>query len=273
MPDRRYRFVGKSLRSIITIPCEGDELLATIDGPADARIGWLFVVGGSQTRVGPHRLYERLAYRLAEAGHAVLRFDRRGIGDSEGQDQGYLGSARDINAAAKALRNNFTKLDQLFAFGLCDGASAIALHGEPLALTGAVLANPWVVEPQGDLPPAAAIRGHYRRRILDPRAWWRLLSGGVNFHKLARGIANSGKRADDHLIRRFTAGLPPRSRIVLAEGDGTAQAFASAWKNLAAGERPAADMVRIPTTSHSFADPAAFEALADALLGAVIPPR
>ncbi|WP_341786015.1 hydrolase 1, exosortase A system-associated [Sphingomonas oligoaromativorans] len=265
--------MGNILRSILSIPCEKNMLLATIDGPADARIGWLFVVGGSQTRVGPHRLYERLAHRLAEAGHAVLRFDRRGIGDSGGQDQGYLGSALDIDAAARALRENFPKVNECLAFGLCDGASAIALHCGGLGLSGAVLANPWVVEPQGDLPPAAAIRGHYRRRILDPRAWLRLLSGGVNFRKLARGIANSGKRADDQLVRRFAAGLPLHSRIVLAEGDGTAQAFASAWKNLAAGERPAASIVRIPTASHSFADPAAFEALADALLGAVIPPR
>jgi exosortase A-associated hydrolase 1 len=261
------------LRSIVTIPCEGDCLLGTIDGPPDARIGWLFVIGGSQTRVGPHRLYERLAFRLAEAGHAVLRFDRRGIGDSEGEDPGYLDSAPDITAASRALSDHFPLLEQNLAFGLCDGASAIALHGDRLPLTGAVLANPWVVEPQQGLPPAAAIRGHYRRRILDPRAWLRLLSGGVNFRKLARGIAHSGRREDDSLVRRFAAGLPPRSRIVLADGDGTAQAFAAAWKDLTAGDRPAADILHIPTASHSFADPAAFEALVETLLGAVTPPR
>lgn len=265
--------MGNSLRRIVTIPCDGTHLLATIDGPADARIGWLFVIGGSQTRVGPHRLYERLAHHLAQAGHAVLRFDRRGIGDSEGDDRGYLDSASDIAAAGQALKDYFSLLEQRLAFGLCDGASAIAMHGKGLALTGAVFANPWVVEPQNGLPPAAAIRGHYRQRILDPRAWLRLLSGGVNARKLARGIAGSTRRADDRLIRRFTAGMPPRSRIVLAQGDGTAQAFAAAWKELAAGDRPVADILRVPTASHSFADPAAFEALAGALLGAVIPPR
>ena len=248
-------------------------MVATIDGPAAARIGWLFVVGGSQTRVGPHRLYERLARRLAEAGHGVLRFDRRGVGDSGGEERGYLDSAPDIMAAGKAFRQHFRLVEQCLAFGLCDGASAIALHGASLGLTGSVLANPWVVEPQGDLPPAAAIRGHYRRRLLDPHAWLRLLSGGVNVRRLARGIANSGTRADDSLVRRFAAGLPPQSRIVLADGDGTAQAFAAAWQGLTAGTRPAADMLRIPTASHSFADPAAFEALADALLGVVTPLR
>ena len=241
-------------------------MLATHDGPSDAAIGWLFVVGGTQTRVGPHRLYERLAARLADAGHAVLRFDRRGVGDSCGEDTQYLGCGADIAAARRALRREFPNLNQVLGFGLCDGASALALHGREAELDGAVLANPWVVEPRGDLPPAAAIRGHYRRRLLDPGAWRRLLTGGVDLGKLARGIAHSRTHEDSQLVRRFAAGLPDAPQIVLAEGDGTGQAFVAAWRDLAADTRPAASILRIPTSSHSFADPAAFEALAGALL-------
>lgn len=241
-------------------------MLATCDGPADAVVGWLFVVGGTQTRVGPHRLYERLAARLAEAGHAVLRFDRRGVGDSTGEDPDYLASGPDIAAARRALEWNFQNLDQILGFGLCDGASALALHRGEALLDGAVLANPWVVEPMGNLPPAAAIRGHYRRRLIDPGAWRRLLTGAVDFRKLARGIARSRARDDDQLIQRFAAGLPDASQIVLADGDGTAQAFAAAWRALAADTRPAASILRVPTSSHSFADPPSFEALASALL-------
>lgn len=251
------------MRTILPLSCEGESLLATIDGPRDAAIGWLFVIGGSQTRVGPHRLYERLAVRLADAGQAVIRFDRRGVGDSGGMDIGYMESAADIEAALSTLKGNFPDLSQIFGFGLCDGASAIAMAAPKLA--GAVLANPWVVEPVNDLPPAAAIRGHYARRLLDPRAWVRLIRGGVNLRKLARGILRSGGREDDRLVRRFAGGMPKSSRIVLAEGDGTAQAFAAAWKGLK-DKKPAAEIVPIPTASHSFADPAAFEALAKALL-------
>lgn len=255
--------MGNRLRTIIPLICEGKELLATIDGPADAVTGWLFVVGGSQTRVGPHRLYERLAARLAHADHAVIRFDRRGVGDSNGEDSGYLGSAGDIETALDALHESFPALSSIFGFGLCDGASAIALVAP--RLSGAVLANPWVVEPVDDLPPAAAIRGHYARRLLDPRAWLRLIGGGVDLRKLARGLLRSGKREDDSLARRFADGAPPNSRIVLAEGDGTAQAFAAAWRGLK-GKTPPVEIVSIPTASHSFADPPAFEALAKALL-------
>jgi len=256
----------KPLRIILPIRCEEDTLLATRDGPADATTGWLFVIGGTQTRVGPHRLYERLATRLAKAGDAVFRFDRRGVGDSTGEDRGYLASGADLAAAAEAFRRECPKLERLLGFGLCDGATALALHGAPLGLDGAVFANPWVVERQDDLPTAAAIRGHYRQRLLDPAAWRRLFSGRVDFVKLARGIARSQAKEDDTLVRRFADGLPPASRIVLAEGDGTAQAFASAWGDMPADSLPAHAIQRIATASHSFAPPEAFEALAKALL-------
>jgi exosortase A-associated hydrolase 1 len=252
-----------NLRDISSIHCEDEELLVTFDGSDNAAIGWLFVVGGSQTRVGPHRLYERLALRLAEAGHSVIRFDRRGVGDSTGEDRGYEASVADIDAALVAFKSRFPSLAAIHGFGLCDGASAIALAAPKIS--GAVLANPWVVEPVDDLPPAAAIRGHYRRRLLDPAAWRRLTRGGVSFRKLARGLMRSRATEDDSLLRRFVDGMPHRSRIVLAEGDGTAQAFAAAWRGFK-GRKPAATIVSIPTASHSFADPVAFETLAQALL-------
>lgn len=251
------------LRRIVSIDCEGETLLATLDGPAEARIGWIFVVGGSQTRVGPHRLYERLAARMAAAGHAVIRFDRRGVGDSTGEDPGYLDSAADCRAALTTLRSSFPALASVFGFGLCDGASAIALGLD--TLSGAVLANPWVIEPTDDLPPAAAIRGHYRRRLLDPRAWAKLIRGGVDLRKLLRGLARLTARENLGLVERFARGLPRASRIVLAEGDGTAQAFSSAWRGLK-GRKPAVETVSIATASHSFADAPAFAALAQAML-------
>jgi exosortase A-associated hydrolase 1 len=255
------------MRQIVEVPCEGESLLATLDGPADATIGWLIATGGSQTRVGPHRLYERLARRLAEAGHAVVRIDRRGVGDSSGTDRGYLDSEPDLRAAMTTLKANFPFLHQYLGFGLCDGSTALALFGDGLGLTDFVLANPWVVEPTGDLPPAAAIRGHYAKRLADPRAWIKLLSGGVNLRRLARGIAHSAARADGTLARRFGDGLKGEALVVLAEGDGTAQSFAAAWRAL--DGKPIVTTLRIATASHSFADPAAFEALVAAMLSAV----
>jgi predicted alpha/beta hydrolase len=71
------------VRRLLTFPCEGATLGATLDA-ADAKVGVLFAVGGAQTRIGSHRMFERLSKSLAEHGHAAFRFDRRGVGDSAG---------------------------------------------------------------------------------------------------------------------------------------------------------------------------------------------
>ena len=51
---------------------------------AEAGQPWVVLLNaGIIHRIGPNRLYVQLARRLASRGHAVLRFDLAGIGDSE----------------------------------------------------------------------------------------------------------------------------------------------------------------------------------------------
>ena len=74
-----------------------------------------------------------------------------------------------------------------------------------------MLANPWVVERDGEQPPPAAIRARYAERLRSPREWARLLRGGVDLGKLARGlrsIAAPTPAAD--LAARFAAALAGR---------------------------------------------------------------
>src|SRR3546814_1414367 len=72
-----------------SFPCAEAELVGILHLPAAAaRRGVLIVVGGPQYRAGSHRQFLLIARRLAEQGYPVLRFDHRGIGDSDGP---YLG--------------------------------------------------------------------------------------------------------------------------------------------------------------------------------------
>ncbi|HEX8528226.1 MAG TPA: hydrolase 1, exosortase A system-associated, partial [Allosphingosinicella sp.] len=71
------------MRRLLSFDCEGSAIGASLD-PAGGETGLLLVTGGTQTRIGSHRMYERLAAALAEAGWPCFRFDRRGVGDSEG---------------------------------------------------------------------------------------------------------------------------------------------------------------------------------------------
>jgi len=247
------------MRHHLSFACEGATLAATLDD-APGTTGLLIVSGGNEIRSGAHRGMAMLAQRIAAAGHPVLRFDRRGIGDSEGDNGGYTSSGPDVAAAIAAFRGAAPHLTRIIAFGNCDAASALLLH-QPLALDGLILANPWTYENEDHeeadepaLPPAAAIRARYLSRLTDPKSLLRLLKGEIDIQKLARGLSALARRAapaaPDSLPARLNialADLPCPATILLATGDRTAQAFV---EKCYPGAVP---VERLDSASHSFA--------------------
>ena len=219
------------MRRVMCFPCAGDTLFATLD-EAPGKTGLLIVSGGNEIRIGAHRGMALLAQRLAARGIPVFRFDRRGIGDSTGSNGGFLSSGPDIGCAAATFSAE-AGIEQLVAFGNCDAATALALFGQTAGIDRLILANPWLVEPTDDLPPAAAIRSRYAEKLKDPRELWRLVSGGVNIAKLAKGltrVAATSAESND-LALRVAAALAQwqdRATILLATGDATAIAYRDA---------------------------------------------
>jgi exosortase A-associated hydrolase 1 len=252
--------MGDGMRELIAFRCGADTLVGTLDRGDNTR-ALLIVSGGNELRIGAHRGMAMLAARLAAQGHSIFRFDRRGIGDSTGVNRGFETTGPDIAAAIAALRQALPSLTHIAAFGNCDAASALALH-DTSGIDALVLANPWVIEPGGDeLPPAAAIRARYAERLRDPRAWGRLVTGGVDLKKLAGGLAKlrgAGERdaAPERLSGRVAAGLTAKSipvTILAAERDNTAIAFLEAWETPAfAPLHERIKLERLATDSHSF---------------------
>jgi exosortase A-associated hydrolase 1 len=246
------------MRRLIAFSCAGAELAGSLDVADGSATGLVMVTGGSQTRAGSHRMYERLSKALVEKGYSCLRFDRRGVGDSAGEDPGFRGSGVDIAAAAEALRRECPALSRIVGFGLCDGASAIALFGGAAGFDALILVNPWLVEAEAGEPPAAAVRAHYRKRLTSLEGWKKLLSGAVNYRKLFRGLSSiSAKSEAASLARDFAAALAAarlRAWLILAGGDGTALAAehelkAPAFDGLIEGRET------IQSDSHTFARP------------------
>ncbi len=262
--------MARAMRRLLTFPCEGAMLGATIDA-GGGTAGLLMVTGGSQTRIGSHRMYERLAKALSEQGISSLRFDRRGIGDSDGEDPGYRDSLPDLTAAIAAFRREAPGIERLFGFGLCDGATALALHGDAIGLDGLILVNPWLVEAGAGAPPAAALRAHYRERLLSLEGWKRLLSGAVDLRKLWSGIARLF-RPEDASLAAETATALRRHRlpacVILAAGDATAIAARSAMKSHGFNGLNI-DVQELNTDSHTFARPGDEAPLAAATLDAL----
>ncbi len=287
--------MGARVREVIAFACEGARLIGTLDLPitcfdklstnggvnglnparpalVEGRVphtpALLIVTGGNEVRAGAHRGMALLAARLAAEGTAVFRYDRRGTGDSEGENSGYANAAPDLCAAAAAFRAHLPAGTRLIGFGNCDAATLLAEEGRAAGLDGVILANPWTVEDADPLPPAAAIRAGYAAKLRDPREWWRLLRGGVNLAKLFSGlrkIARTRAQPDDLAARvhRAIASWGDAATVVLAEGDNTALAYAAG----ARGVRP--HTVTIPTASHSFARAADQRALEAAIRAAI----
>ncbi|WP_375382182.1 hydrolase 1, exosortase A system-associated [uncultured Sphingomonas sp.] len=255
------------MRRPLIVACDGDALVATLD-EASGTTGLLIVSGGNEVRSGAHRGMALLAARLAGDGVPVLRFDRRGVGDSSGMNGGYAGSAADLAAAAAAFRREQPQITRLVGFGNCDAATALALFGWSAGIDALVLANPWLVERSaGGLPPPAAIRARYAERLANPREWLRLTRGGVDIRKLINGLRAVLHRAPSNdLPTRFLAGIAGiPTTIVLATGDATAIAARDALSRF-----PPMPTVTIDTPSHSFAragDAAALEGAIRAKLG------
>lgn len=241
----------------LAIPC-GETLLAATLHPGEAPRAALIVSGGVQTRVGPHRLFTALAEALGNQGVAALRFDRRGVGDSEGEDAGFLGSADDIAAAAAALRHEGGT--DIVGIGLCDGAAALALFGTTSGIQQLVLLNPWSFDSNVAELPAAAQRDRTLKRLLNPRNWLRILSGGIDAMaalKTLFGKAEAPRSAlSAHLVAAINA-FPGPVLVPLSRGDATAEAFAALLPALGSHVRP----LWLENADHTLTRPEARQAL------------
>lgn len=235
--------------------CDGDRLAATLD-TAPGSTGLLIVTGGNEVRAGAFGGQAAMAARIAAAGFPVFRFDRRGVGDSEGADTGFRHCASDIACALETFRTLMPQLTRVVAFGNCDAASALML-ARGAGCDALLLSNPWTIEEPGGvttLPPPAALRARYLEKLANPREVMRLLGGGVNLSKLARGIAQALRRPlpPSSLTQEMAAGLAAFRgdvRIVLAGADRTAQLFEAVW--------PPGDprIARCPGAGHAYVAP------------------
>ncbi len=255
------------MRRHCTFACAGADLVGTLDD-APGTTGLLIVSGGNEIRAGAWNGQALLAARLAARGVPVFRFDRRGIGDSEGENLGFRGSSDDIIAAVAAFRAEAPQLRQIVAFGNCDAASALMLGGG-FGCDALVLSNPWTIEQgageQADAPPPpAALRAHYARRLTDPAALLRLLKGRISLRAVAASLRNLLRKTEPTaLAGEIAAGLAPFGgpvMILLAGRDRTVQGFLAIWN------RDDPRLRRCAGASHSYVEPFAQQWLEDQLV-------
>lgn len=229
-----------------TFGCEGEALVGVLhhpaaDAPAQAaQTGVVVIVGGPQYRAGSHRQFVHLARALAAAGHPVLRFDVRGMGDSTGALQNFEQITPDVGAAIDTLVQRAPAVQRVALWGLCDGASAalLYLHDRNDARVQALcLLNPWVRSDVGQA--RTQVKHYYTERLRQPAFWARLLRGRVALValtdlwrniRLASGGQDGNSAANDNgsyqsRMLQGWAHFSGPSLLVLSGNDYTAKEF------------------------------------------------
>jgi len=196
----------------VVFACQGEALLGLLHQPPQPRpsaLGVVVVVGGPQYRAGSHRQFLRLARTLARAGHPVLRFDVRGMGDSSGPLRNFESLQDDIRAAIDAFHQQHPALQGVVLYGLCDGASAALLYLAEQAdprVHGLCLVNPWVRSAESQA--RTTVKHYYAQRLREPEFWAKLFSGRVAARAVSDLLANlrlagrSGNAASPATARR-----------------------------------------------------------------------
>lgn len=244
--------------------CGSCTLAGTLD-TAPGSAGLLIVTGGNELRSGAFSGQAELAASIAKAGFPVFRYDRRGIGDSEGENRGFRKSSKDIAAALEAFRAMAPSLNRVIALGNCDAASALMLAGGA-GCDGLILSNPWTIKEEeseeGSNPThsnplsSGAIRSRYAEKLRNPSEILRLLRGGVDLQKLAKGLLTGMRAAPSKngLAQEIGAGIDGFSgpiSILLASADRTAQEFERHWN------KKDPRIQRCEGASHAYVEPQA----------------
>jgi exosortase A-associated hydrolase 1 len=259
---------------VVGFDCDAERLWGVLSRPADAslmqRTAVLIVVGGPQYRVGSHRQFVSLARCVARAGYPALRFDYRGMGDSDGERRDFTRAGPDIRAALDALARSCPTAQRFVIWGLCDAASAALMYvSTDSRVAGVVAANPWA---RSDASLAATrIRHYYLGRFASREFWAKLLSGGVDWRASVGSLMGSvraifGARAEDagaarassfqDEMARGLAAFRGRMLLILSGNDITAKEFTTfaaaspSWRGLL--QRPNVARHELPDADHTF---------------------
>jgi uncharacterized protein len=260
----------------VLFQCEGESLVGILHVPErePARIGVLVIVGGPQYRVGSHRQFVLMARSVAQSGYAVLRFDYRGMGDSDGEMRTFESVASDVRAAIDELMRRVPSLTGVALWGLCDAASVALMYcTQDARVKGVAIANPWVRSPAGQAQ--SYIKHYYGQRLLQRSFWAKALTGKLNitasladFLRKLWSSRAAGKSAGQggSFIERMRHGLQKFSGptlILMSERDLTAQEFrdlsaASAdWRK--ALRRAGVMTIDLPGADHTFSTEGALQ--------------
>lgn len=204
------------MREAVVVFGQTDSLVGIITDPpaerSNAHLPALVLLNaGAVHRVGPHRLYVKLARNLASLGFVVLRFDASGIGDSAVRNDNLPFEKSAVSETQEAMHylSTVRGMKRFVLIGLCSGAAIsfnVAL-GDP-RVVGAVLINV-LLTPFHQISDAmiayitrrTLARSYWKIKIFNPQSWLRVFKGKAHYRRILKVIG-------DLLGRPFTRRTP-----------------------------------------------------------------
>ena len=228
---------GLRLFGVLHTPASGSTDLAVI-----------LLSPGVKMRVGPQGLYRRMTDELVRVGITVLRFDFFGLGDSEGTLKEEL--LRDVYNHIEVGRFVDDTIDAMdwmethygtkrfILSGLCGGAITGLLAGGRdsrvagllgLGITAVLAASSADASLYMTSGQLEATRRKYIGRLINPKAWMRLLTLKSDYRLIWRFLS-------EPVRRRFTRAAPVEA--VPPEKDNANPLFPPAFFNMLSTKRP-----------------------------------
>lgn len=170
-------------------------------------------------RVGPGRIYVKIARALAAQGFTALRFDLSGIGDSSARldNRRFEESSVDEACAAMTFLETTRGITRFILLGGCSGAvvSLETAGADRRAIAGILINFP--CQADDDEPTSTRNDRHYywNFALLSLTSWRKLLTGQSDYRKIGKALAQEFKRK--LIDRRGASDGDPRFQAMLRE--------------------------------------------------------
>lgn len=238
---------------------------ASLHSPGElSRGNVLMVPGRTQNRAGPHRLYVKLAWRLAARGYQVLRLDPSGLGDSGGPEQP-AAMIQDVRTVIRWLGPERST----YILGLCEGGALALSAGAGLGLAGTILLAPLETENRWD---DRLYFGLLARRAFQPSCWAGL--AGLGPRALLLFAVDRMRRLWRGEGRPFAAAVRPERPTLILRGSAdpyvrsgsSAKSRRSAARPMSGSRCNPLEEVAVDGADHTFAGLSWEQAAGDAIV-------
>ena len=182
----------KSLVGIVTHAPESSRI--------QSRTGVILLNPGVVHRVGPGRIYVKIARTLADAGFEVLRFDFSGIGDSAARHDNLPFEKSAVSEVQEAMEflQSTRKIETFILLGGCSGAriSIKAACQDPRVICAIPINFPVTEDDDGnpDLINRRTAHYYWKFSIFRLRSWLKLLTGKADYTKIFRTLRFQANR-------------------------------------------------------------------------------